>query len=334
MSNAMPLFPVYLNSPGFVPPATGMYYLVSKDGIYMRMERQHGSAMVKVSEIPFLQDAPKTVNLTLPKVPGKIIALALSFFREVFKQHRSESYVTLLYSKKLNDFRLWCPNQRVGYSSVSYDRTDSIPFEESIGCAEGPQYSMIGTIHSHCDFSAFHSGTDTSDEASFDGIHITLGHVNQESFSMVSSVVFSDNRSQKSPLEVVDGVVDAYSEDVEEKGWLKGIVTSRKEFYFNLNLSPEDQAWIDENCQKTVDEWMTKVTKVVYVSKGYDVGTWNKMDSFRSKQELWDEGGTTSLGDPIGDHRSSAGGSRHLGLPDENGIYGWEGPRYRRFQGD
>ena len=57
---ALPLFPVYLASNGFVPPEKGTYYLVAKDGIYMRVERLHGSSLVKVKEIPFLEDRKST----------------------------------------------------------------------------------------------------------------------------------------------------------------------------------------------------------------------------------------------------------------------------------
>ena len=39
-------------------------------------------------------------------------------------------------------------------------------------------YVLYGTIHSHCNFSAFHSGTDDRDEIEFDGLHITIGNVN------------------------------------------------------------------------------------------------------------------------------------------------------------
>ena len=93
---SIPLFPVYLASKGFTPPEKGMYYVVAKDGIYMRLERAHGTAFVKVKEVPFLDSVPKTVNYTLPKIPARIMAQAKVFFLEVFSKHHSESYLTLL----------------------------------------------------------------------------------------------------------------------------------------------------------------------------------------------------------------------------------------------
>lgn len=39
-------------------------------------------------------------------------------------------------------------------------------------------FRIIGTIHSHGNMNAFHSGTDDNDEYNFDGLHITIGKVN------------------------------------------------------------------------------------------------------------------------------------------------------------
>ena len=38
-------------------------------------------------------------------------------------------------------------------------------------------FRIYGTIHSHCNFGAFHSGVDDADEKHFDGLHITIGNV-------------------------------------------------------------------------------------------------------------------------------------------------------------
>ena len=72
-------------------------------------------------------------------------------------------------------------NQQRYYDAV-YDDKDGK--ELMINClsqfrqllSEG--YTIFGTIHSHCDFSAFHSGIDDADEHGFDGVHVTIGNVN------------------------------------------------------------------------------------------------------------------------------------------------------------
>jgi len=125
---------------------------------------------------------------------------------------------------------------------------------------------MIGTIHSHCDFSAFHSGTDQADESTFDGIHITLGHVNRNDFSIVASLAFSDNRFPKAIADVCEGLPAVGSEVVEERGLFRGETYRRHELYHNLGLSDEDQAWLDNELETTIrNVWLPKVTKRIYI---------------------------------------------------------------------
>lgn len=267
-------FPVFLNTPGTKLPETGIYYVVAKDGIYMRTDRNFGSALVKVEEIPHLAVAPTQANFNLPKIPATIIGQALLFFREVFIEHKTESYLTLLYSKKLGQYRLWCPKQEVSYSSVSYDRTDSVPVEErNYMGSDGPGWQSVGTIHSHCDFSAFHSGTDEFDESTFDGIHITLGHVNRNDFSIVASIAINDNRFPKAISDVCDGVPNTSSELIEEEGLFKGQTVKRHELYHRLALTDEQQAWLDNELETTIrKEWLPKVTKKIWLTSKGGVG--------------------------------------------------------------
>jgi hypothetical protein len=263
------LFPVYLAGKNFVPPEKGTYYIVAKDGIYMRVERVHGSAFVKVQEIPFLNEVSKVVNYTLPKIPARIMAQAKAFFAEVFDKHRSESYLTLLYSKKLNDFKLWCPKQTVSYSSVNYDRNDQVPQHDRAYLGNsGDEWQMVGTIHSHCDFSAFHSGTDQADEASFDGIHLTFGHVNSDSFSIASSSCFNAHRTVMAPTAVADGITDNSVVEVSEEeeqsyhGFsYKKVLYKRNEFFYNLVLDEQTALELEEFKKDVLPEWLSKVEK-------------------------------------------------------------------------
>jgi len=298
---SIPLFPVYLASQNYKAPEKGSYYLVAKDGIYFRQECDLGSAFVKVKEIPHLVPAPSGVNLTVPKIKGLVVAKAFAFFREVFTQHRSESYVTLLFNKEQGEFDIYVPKQEVTYSSVSYDRGDN-------GSKDG--WRPIGTIHSHCDFSAFHSGTDTGDEASFDGIHITLGNVNRDEFSMVSSVVFSDNRKQYDPMELIDNVRNSSVTDVEEKGYVAGTTYFRRENLFKLNLTLEQQDEFAKWCDTVLPEAMKNVSKRAIVVSTYRYN-YDDKDSYYKKL--------------FPDDKDRRSGKRHKFNPfeDNQKSFGW-----------
>lgn len=242
------LYPVYLYTDEL--PKTGEYYVVGSNGIFFHKENRAGSGLVKVDGIPWLEECSTNLTLNLPKVSGDIIATALHFFRKVFQKYHSESYVTLLYSQKLSKYRLWCPKQTVTAGSVEYDRSDQPSFEErSID-----DWQMVGTIHSHCDFSAFHSGTDTHDESSFDGLHITLGHVNRDNFSMVSSIALNNSRKQLEPEDCVLGVVRENSSTFVHKTWDKA-------GRFELNLSDVESQQLAKNMDMIDNEWMQKVEK-------------------------------------------------------------------------
>ena len=78
-------------------------------------------------------------------------------------------------------------------------------------------FLCVGTIHSHCDFGAFHSGTDIGDEEDFDGLHVTFGHNNLVEFSISATIVVNGNRLQVDPLEVLEGIEPVVGKDGKYK---------------------------------------------------------------------------------------------------------------------
>lgn len=253
---SLALFPVYLYEHGFDPPKDGNYYLVAKDGIYYHKETRAGSALVKVDRIPWLKQPTIEFRLSLPKVPARIIGQALAFFRKVWEQHKSEAYVTLMYSPTAKQYRLWCPKQKVSSASVNYDRTDQPDFNDR--ATNG--WQMVGTIHSHCNFSAFHSGTDHHDESTFDGIHITLGHVDKNRFSVAASVAINNQRETLDPENCCTGVVRTTNEEVVYKPFM----TFGDSYFFELELSEEDVQGLVADVEIINNQWLPKVEREVF----------------------------------------------------------------------
>jgi len=194
-------FPVFLND-GRNLPKTGDYYVVAKNGTWVHKDTKFLTSTVKVNQIGFLQaiNAPQ-IEYKLPKIDLNTFFKAVMFFKKIFKTYGSESVLILVYSESSNKYDLVCPKQTVAYMSIDYDPEVVVP--------EG--YVQIGTIHSHCDFNASHSSTDIRDENFFDGIHITVGHVNKAKFSLACSLVISGGkadaaRASKDPLDYIDGI--------------------------------------------------------------------------------------------------------------------------------
>ena len=274
------LFPVYLYEADLdLSELKGTYYLVTSKGIYMHKETKAGNALVPVEGIPWLEAPSMEFQLKLPKIPGRIIAQAYNFFKKVYEKYDSESYVTLYFSQASNQYRLWCPKQTVSHGSVNYDRTDQPAFNDrSVN-----DWQACGTIHSHCNFSAFHSGTDTGDEASFDGIHITIGHVNRAQFSMCSAIAINAVRETLEPENCCAGVVRTTDKSVKKNSWM----SFGDAAFFHIELSEEETQAMVSDLEMIDEQWMPKVEKQNFGYSQYGQYSGKKKEGEAASGDWW-----------------------------------------------
>jgi len=192
------LFDVYFAEEETEFPTEGTYYVVAGNGFFIHRDNGIIRGLVKVDKASFLREIAETALWNPPPVPAKLIAQSLLFFRTVYKKYHDESAIMLHYNPTTKQYALVCPEQTVGPGSVEYDSSDRIDND----------YLLVGSIHSHCGFGAFHSGVDRSDEETFDGLHITIGHVDRKHFTFVASLVVNGRRFPYFDLEeVAEGVV-------------------------------------------------------------------------------------------------------------------------------
>jgi len=160
-----------------------------------------GKVLIPLKDIPNRVDIPVPENNGyivphIPKMDPLILDQALAFFRHIFDTRTTEAALLLALDEK-SKYHLYAPEQKVDYSGVDY--TDKCEL------AEG--HFIVGSIHSHCDFDAFHSGTDTGDAANNDGLHITLGHIDRDEdkggISQDTMIVFSGIRWEKWDLDTI-----------------------------------------------------------------------------------------------------------------------------------
>lgn len=230
------------------------HYVVTANGVYVQKSTGLIEGCVQTEHVPFLSgELDVTARLNMAKIPSLIIARSLTFFRQVFRELNSECELLILYDPKKREYELYCPNQEVSHGSVDHTNAYSQAMEEV-----GDTWKIVGTIHSHCDFGAFHSGTDTSDEADQDGVHITLGHVPQQNFSMVSSAVVNGNRWQIPPEHVIRGVSNRTGEGED-------IISTRSDSHYTLRLTEDEQELLrTKYLTQIVKEWLPKVKKRTY----------------------------------------------------------------------
>ncbi len=237
------MFDVYVLQDGVKLPKKGTYYVVAKNGIFLRKETGLIEAFVKVEGISPLQEISVSAKIKIPKIRAKDIASIVAFFRAVYEEYASEAIILIHYSRELKSFHLVCPEQRVCGASVEYDAHERM---------EGHQ--LIGSVHSHHSMGAFHSGTDITDESAFDGLHITIGSLHKLSFSVVASVVVNNNRFPMNPKDVISGFRQV---NVRKKHHKDSIVLPAG-FYALRSASP------NPDVSDFPAEWMDKVVKREY----------------------------------------------------------------------
>lgn len=196
------MYPVFIYQEGMELPQKGTYFVVAGNGTFMHKDTGICQCLVPVPNISFLDDlvVDNKIQVDLPKVPADLVWQIKEFFRAVVKKYHAESEVTLYYNPEKQHYKLHVPQQFVSHASVHYRRVGTIHLEEMEG------YLRVGTIHSHCDFGAFHSGTDVDDESDFDGLHVTFGHNDKDAFTISASLVINNFRKIVDPLEYLEGI--------------------------------------------------------------------------------------------------------------------------------
>jgi len=196
-------FPVIVHQNGDEQPPEGtpIWYMLGKNGIFLCREGvglMHSCTshhIIPVDKLPQLKDVKTWAEMDVDRLPLELLLQVLNFFRAVYKKQNSEAVVILYFNPTERMWRVEAPDQRGVGLSVDYGEVEPM---------EG--YLPAGTIHSHCNIDAFHSGTDTHDEAEFDGLHITLGHITSDKPSLAMCVVANRERFPKTPVDYLDGV--------------------------------------------------------------------------------------------------------------------------------
>lgn len=177
-------------------PDNGPYYVATRKG-YMVMQRSHfGNTLTPIDAIDTLPDTPSIIWKDIPKLPAELVGQVWSFFRAVLETKGSEAMVDITWSEE-KGYRVFVPPQEASHGGVKAQR--------NLSHYKG---QMVGTIHSHCDFSAFHSPTDRHDADQHNGLHITLGMVNHDTPEI--AIMISQNGEKWDPIpydEAIDGML-------------------------------------------------------------------------------------------------------------------------------
>ena len=126
------------------------------------------------------------LDYTGPKFSAQMWHQVLSFFRWTHKEMDSESQVRLYVNIKLGRWGAWAFPQeaRTGMSAreIATPETPEQAVERfaSWGSEPSGDWLYFATVHHHCSASAFQSGTDEANERNQDGLHLTVGRMDDE----------------------------------------------------------------------------------------------------------------------------------------------------------
>jgi hypothetical protein len=267
------MFPVIVNDGTVDFPDDDIYYIVCKEGVYLKKRLGVMESIAPVKNISILNSVETMARMHIRKIPAKNALQIINFFKAVYKEYYGEAIVLLFYNQETKKHKTVVPVQEVSGGAADYNKAITIP-----------GWDMIGTIHSHAGMSAFHSGVDDDDEKSFDGLHITFGNMKDEDISVSASIVANGYRVMVNPSEYVNNMVLTVNVDEEEKipyaqTWKwdpkqhKMVKLKTGKYYTRRKFDQRYRVQMAKD-PKFPAEWMEKVSKKTYTYQSGFGGKW------------------------------------------------------------
>ncbi|MDO8676122.1 MAG: hypothetical protein Q7K16_00455 [Candidatus Azambacteria bacterium] len=190
-------YPVWIRDGKSQMPNERIFYEIAKNGVFLHRETSFWKAVVPVRKIG-LEVGEVAVSFSIPRIPKSIVCDIVGFFTWIYRKHYTEVVALLWISEDGKNYRVSIPDQVVSVGYVKYEIPDRRPGE-----------LLLGTFHSHCVMSAFHSHVDIEDEGSFDGIHGTFGNFSSynNDFSISLEATIQGTRFKLDPMDRLEGIV-------------------------------------------------------------------------------------------------------------------------------
>lgn len=250
------MFKIHINDGNNETPKDDIFYIISKEGIFLKKKVGLIDSITPVDKISFLSTMKEEnkASINIPKIPANLTSSVWLFFKKVYEKYNGEAIMLIYYNEKNKKYKMIVPKQEVSGGSLDYKTSIENGF------------NLIGDIHSHGSMSAFHSGTDSYDEKSFDGIHITFGNMNKEYFSISTSIVVNGFRVIVDSEKYLNGIEKYNKTTIKNDS-----ITTRSPLLNKLinqenNSLKHDMYIITTPYEKInyIDSWMDNVSKKVY----------------------------------------------------------------------
>lgn len=263
---------VKIGKPGWegVPDGESPFYVGAYDGLWAHRRMLIGRGMAKVDYWPKSYSAFGAKDLDFlfeaPPIPALLMGQIVNFFERIYDRQHTEAAVLLVMHTETKEWRVFVPTQLVSHGGVNY------VFEPSH--IQRP-WVIVGSIHSHCDFGAGHSSTDTGDADGFDGLHCTIGMIKRDIPQIVAMVAM--NKKLKHFKEDEFPTLFDFSEPKQHEApawwdrYVEDTRTKTKPVGFHLYEKYQKSTLV-----KT--EAKSSLTKITPPSKGYQPTGYNAAD--------------------------------------------------------
>ena len=122
------------------------------------------------------------------KIPYHLWREIISFMKASYAKNKSEATGRLLYHEVDKQWQFIVLPQKTTGMHVD-EEADATSEPEFIAMIKAG-WDQFGTAHHHCTMTAFQSGGDAADELTSPGLHITVGHVDQDAVDLDARFVF------------------------------------------------------------------------------------------------------------------------------------------------
>jgi PRTRC genetic system protein A len=149
--------------------------VAGQDGrLYEIRHSELGTIIVPAENLRRLEEIPKGFQFNLPKIPGELLAQAITFFRDYCRNEvELEVMINFFYHPKTQEYIVDCPIQEVSKGHIKFEE---LSYEQ-----EG--FIEVLQLHSHNSMNAYFSEVDNNDEKRF-LLYGVIGRVDQERPSM------------------------------------------------------------------------------------------------------------------------------------------------------
>jgi hypothetical protein len=132
-----------------------------------------------------IKDTKARLRWQGPPISPEVWYPITTFFKWTYDKYKSESQVRLFVNVKEKIWAAWAFPQEAntGVSARELDqRTNEAAQEQRKQFGDG--WELFGTVHHHCSMQAFQSNTDEQNEKDQDGLHITIGKLDEKQYDM------------------------------------------------------------------------------------------------------------------------------------------------------